>query len=62
MLIVSCFKFIFYYSYVYVFLVGVFLYDCGLVNNSFLKALAVEGARVFLSAVAQFVVVFCSAG
>ena len=27
-----------------------------------LKALAVEGARVFLSAVAQFAVVFCSAG
>ena len=40
MLIVSCFKFIFCYSYVCVFLVGVFLYDCGLVNNSFLKALA----------------------
>ena len=29
------------------------LYDCGLVNNSFLKALAVEGARVFLSAFAD---------
>ena len=52
-MIVSCFKFIFCYSYVCVFLVVVFLYDCGLVNNSFLKALAVEGARVFLSAVAS---------
>ena len=46
MLIVSCFKFIFCYSYVCVFLVGVFLYDCGLVNNSFWKALAVEGACI----------------
>ena len=44
---VSCYKFIFCYSYVCVFLVGVFLYDSGLVNNSFLKALAVKGARVF---------------
>ena len=42
----SCFKFIFCYSYVCVFLVGVFLYDCGLVNNSFWKALAVEGACI----------------
>ena len=61
-LIVSCFKFIFCYSYVCVVLVAVFLYDGGLLSNSFLKALAVEGARVFLSAVAKFVVVFCSAG
>ena len=64
MLIVSCFKFIFCYSCVHVcvFLVGVFLYDGGLVNNSLLKALALEGARVFLYAVATFVVVFCCAG
>ena len=54
--------FIFCYSYVCVFLVGVFLYDGGLVNNFFLKEFAVEGARVFLSAVAKFVVVFCSVG
>ena len=61
-MIVSCFKFIYCYSYVCVLLVGVFLYDGGLVNNSFLKALAVEGTGVFLSAVAKFVVVFGSAG
>ena len=47
MFIVSCFKFIFCYSYVCVFLVGVFLYDGGLVNNFFLKALAVEGQEIF---------------
>ena len=37
------------------------MYDGGLIFNSFLKALAVKGARVFLSAVAKFVVVFCGA-
>ena len=60
MFIVFCFTFIFCYSYVCVFLVGVFLYDCSLVNNSLLKAFAVKGARVFLSTVANFVVIFCS--
>ena len=62
MLIVLCFKVLFCYSYVCVFLVGVFLFDGGLVNNSFLKTVPIKGARVFLSAVAKFVVVFCSAG
>ena len=54
-LIVSCFKFILCYSFVCIFLVNVFLYDGGLINNSFLKGFAIKGASVFLSAVAKFV-------
>ena len=50
MLIVSCFKFIFCYSYVCVFLVDVFLYDCGLVNNSFFR----DGDFADFSAFADF--------
>ena len=45
MLIVSWFKLIYCYSYVCLFLVGVFLYDGGLVNNSFLKALTIKAAH-----------------
>ena len=61
MLIVTCFKFIFCYAYVCVFLVGMFLYDGGLVYNSFFKAIAIKGARDFHSAVTKFVVVLCIA-
>ena len=61
MLTVSCFKFIFCYSHVCVFLVGVFLYDGGLVNNSFFQPLAIMGERRFLPAEAKFGVVFCRA-